>query len=79
MWLKKPEVLPEQREKVRARAASSTTLPRELSVPSPIGKTPSEVGSPPRSVAGVEQSVYREGWEQAMQLELHGHLQAGTC
>ena len=33
----------------------------ELSIPSPIGKQPSEVESPPLSVAGVEWSVYRKG------------------
>ena len=33
----------------------------ELSIPSPIGKKPNEVESPPHSVAGVERSVYRKG------------------
>ena len=45
----------------------------ELSTPSPIGMTHSKVKSPPRTVAGVEQSVYRKGWEQAMQSEFEAH------
>ena len=45
----------------------------ELSIPSPIGKQPSEVESPPLSVAGVERSVYRKGWEEAMKSEFDGH------
>ena len=45
----------------------------EQSIPSPIGKQPSEVESPPLSVAGVERSVYRKGWEEAMKSEFDGH------
>ena len=33
----------------------------ELSIPSPIGRRPSEVESPPHTVAEVERSVYRKG------------------
>ena len=33
----------------------------EISIPSPIGKQPSEEESPPLSVARVERSVYRKG------------------
>ena len=40
----------------------------EISTLAPIGKQPSEVESPPLSVAGVERSVYRKGWEEAMKL-----------
>ena len=50
----------------------------ELSIPSPIGKQPSEVESPPLSVAGVERSVYRKGWEEAMKSEFDGHTKTGT-
>ena len=39
----------------------------ELSIPLPIGRKPSEVESLPHTVAGVERSVYRKSWEQAMQ------------
>ena len=35
----------------------------KLSIPSPIGRKPSEVESPPHTVEGIEQSVYRKGWE----------------
>ena len=50
----------------------------EISTPAPIGKQPSEVESPPLSVAGVERSVYRKGWEEAMKLEFDGHIKTGT-
>ena len=33
----------------------------EIGTPAPIGEQPSEVESPPLSVAGVERSVYRKG------------------
>ena len=50
----------------------------EKSTPAPIGKQTSEVESPPLSVAGVERSVYRKGWEEAMKLEFDGHIKTGT-
>ena len=50
----------------------------EISTPTLIGKQPSEVESPPLSVAGVERSVYRKGWEEAMKLEFDGHIKTGT-
>ena len=50
----------------------------ELSIPSPIGKQPSEVESLPLSAAGVEWSVYRKGWEEAMKSEFDGHTKTGT-
>ena len=50
----------------------------KLSVASPIGKKPSVVESPPLSVAGVERSVYRKGWEEAMKSEFGGHTKTGT-
>ena len=50
----------------------------EISTPAPIGKQPSDVESPPLSVAGVERSVYRKGWEEAMKLEFGGHIKTGT-
>ena len=50
----------------------------ELSIPSPIGKKPNEVESPPHSIAGVERSVYRKGWGEAMQSEFGGHMKTGT-
>ena len=50
----------------------------ELTIPSPIGRIPSEVESPSHTVAGVEPSIYPKGWEQAMQSELEGHMKTGT-
>ena len=50
----------------------------EPSISSPIGRKPSEVESPPRTVAGVKRSVYRSGWEQATQSEFEGHTKTGT-
>ena len=50
----------------------------ELSIPSPIRRRPSEVKLPPHTVAGVEQSVYRKGWEQAIQSEFERHTKTGT-
>ena len=41
----------------------------ELSIRSPIWRKPREVESLPHTVAGIERSVYRKGWEQAMQSE----------
>ena len=48
------------------------------SIPSPIGRKSSEVESPLHTVARVEGSVYRKGWEQALQSEFEGHMKAGT-
>ena len=50
----------------------------ELSIPSPIGKKPNEVESPPNYVAGVERSVYRKGWEEVTQSEFDGHMKTET-
>ena len=50
----------------------------QLSIPSPIGKKPNEAESPPHSAAGIKWSVYRKGWEEAMQSEFDGHMKAGT-
>ena len=50
----------------------------ELSIPSPIGKQPSEVESPPLSVAGVQRSVCRKGWEEAMKSKFDSHTKTGT-
>ena len=47
----------------------------ELSISSPIGRTSSEVESPPHSVPGVERSVHRKGWEPAMPSE---HMKTRT-
>ena len=58
-----------------ARAAEHQS---ELSIPSPTGKKLSKVESPPHSVAGVERSVYRKDWEEAMQSEFDGHLKTET-
>ena len=41
-------------------------------------RKPSEVESPSHTVAGVERSVYRKGWEQAMLSELEGHMKTGS-
>ena len=50
----------------------------ELSISSPIRRKHSKVESPPYTVAGVERSVYRKGWEQAMQSEFEGCMKTGT-
>ena len=50
----------------------------ELSIPSPIGKKPNEVEPSPHSVAAVERSVCRKGWEKAMQSEFDGHRKTRT-
>ena len=50
----------------------------ELSIPSPIRRKPSEVKLPPHTVAGVEQSIYRKGCEQAIQSEFERHMKTGT-
>ena len=50
----------------------------ELSIPSSIGKKPNEVESPSHSIAGVERSVYRKDWEEAMQSDFDGHMKTGT-
>ena len=59
------------------RNGDRTTQP-ELSISSPLGRKPSEVGAPPHTVAGVERSVYRKGWEQAMQSYFEGHTDTIT-
>ena len=46
----------------------------KLSIPSPIGKKPNKVESPPHSVAGVKRSVYRKKMEEATQSEFDGHM-----
>ena len=43
----------------------------EVSISSPIGRKPSEVESPPHTVAGVERYVYQKGWDQVVQSESH--------
>ena len=50
----------------------------ELSIPSSIGKKSNEAKSPIHSVAGVERSVYRKGWDEAMQSEFDGHMKTGA-
>ena len=74
-------MLLEQREEEQGLdcplALATSQLP-ELSIPSPIGKKPHEVEPPPRTEAEVERSVYRKGWEQAMQSEFEGHKKTGT-
>ena len=50
----------------------------ELSTPSPIVRKPSEVESPPHTVAGIERSACQKGWEQGMQSEFEGHMKTGT-
>ena len=50
----------------------------ELSILSPIRMKSTEIESPPHTVAGVERSVDRKGWEQAMRPEFEGHMETGT-
>ena len=50
----------------------------EQSIPSPIGRKPSKVESPPHTVPEVEPPDYRKGWEQAMQSKFEGHMKTAT-
>ena len=58
--------------------AMATKHQSELNIPSPIGKKPNEVESPPHFIAEVERSVYRKGWEKATKSEFDGHIKTGT-
>ena len=83
-WLEELErrgTLLEQREEEQDSGcllAMAVEQQPELSISSPIGRKPSEVESPPHTVAGVEWSVYRKIWEQVMQSEFEGHMKTGT-
>ena len=80
-WLEESGELPEQREEEQGSAcplAMAASQNPELSIPSPIGQKPSDVEPPPRTVAGVERSVYRACWEEAMRSEFDGHTKTGT-
>ena len=66
-WLEEWGELPEQREEEQdsdCPLAMAAKQNPELSVPSPIGQKPSNVEPPPRTVAGVERSVYRTCWDR---------------
>ena len=68
-WLEEDGPALERREEVQdpdCPLAMAAEQDPEISTPAPIGKQPSKVESPPLSVAGVERSVYRKGWEEAM-------------
>ena len=52
--------------------------PEIINIPSLVGRKPSEVESPPQTVAGVERSVYRKSLEQAILSEFEGHMKTGT-
>ena len=80
-WLEEDEPALERREEAQdpdCPLAMAAEQDPEMSTPAPIGKQPSEVESPPLSVAGVERSVYQKGWEEAMKSEFDGHTKAGT-
>ena len=80
-WLEEDGPVLERREEAQdpdCPLAMAAEQAPEISTPAPIGKQPSEVESPPLSVAGVERSVYRKGWEEAMKLEFEGHIIKGT-
>ena len=83
-WLEELErrgALLEQREEGQDSdysLAKAVEQQPELSIPSPIGRKPREVESPPHNVAGVERSVYRKGSEQSMQSEFEGHIKTET-
>ena len=68
-WLEELErrgALLEQREEEQdsdCPFAMAVEQQPELSISSPIGRKPSKVESSPHTVAGVERSVYRKGWE----------------
>ena len=80
-WLEEDGPALERREEAQdpdCPLAMAAEQDPEISTPAPIGKQPSEVESPPLSVAGVERSVYRKGWEEAMKSEFEGHTKTGT-
>ena len=64
-WLEEDGSVLERREEAQdpdCPLAMAAEQDPEISTPAPIGKQPSEVESPPLSVAGVERSVYRKDW-----------------
>ena len=80
-WLEEDGPALERREEAQdpdCPLSMVTEQDPEISTPAPIGKHPSKVESPPLSVAGVERSVYRKGWEEVMKLEFDGHIKTGT-
>ena len=80
-WLEEDGPALERREEAQdpdCPLAMAAEQDPEISTPATIGKQPSEVESPPVSVAGVERSVYRKGWEEAIKLEFDGHIKTGT-
>ena len=80
-WLEEDGPALERREEAQdpgCPLAMASEQDPQISTPAPIGKQPSEVESPPLSVAGVERSVYRKGWEEAMKLEFDGHIKTDT-
>ena len=80
-WLEEDGPALERREEAQdpdCPLAMTAEQDPEISTPAPIGKQPSEVESPPLSVAGEERSVYRKGWEEAMKLEFDCHIKTGT-
>ena len=50
----------------------------EIRIPSPLGRKPSKVESPPHTATGVERSVCRKGWEQTMRSEFEEHMKIET-
>ena len=80
-WLEEDWPALERREEAQdpeCPLAMAAEQDPEISIPAPIGKQPSEVESPPLSVAGVERSVYRKSWEEAMKLEVDYHIKTDT-
>ena len=80
-WLEENGPALERREEAQdpnCPLAMAAEQDPEIVTPAPIGKHPTEVESPPLSVAGVERSGYRKGWEEAMKLELDRHIKTGT-
>ena len=79
-WLEEDGPALERREEAQdpdCPLAMAAEQDPEISTPAPIGKQPSEVESPPLSVAGIERSVYPKGWEEAMKLEFDGRIKTG--
>ena len=80
-WLEEDGPALERREEAQdpdCPLAMADEQDPEIRTPAPIGKQPSDVESPPLSVAGVELSVYRKGWEEVMKLYFDGHIKTGT-
>ena len=81
-WLWENEICESLEEHRKARLPGlvddGSTVAMVTQLSTPIGLKPIDVEPIPHSVAGVEQSEYKEGWKKAMAVELDGHEKTGT-